>query len=57
MMRLKPKRKENYKIDLIRKYRRESKTITDIGEILGMTKQGVWDYIKRYNLDEGLDNK
>lgn len=54
-MRLKPKPKENYKIDLIRKYRQQRKTIIEIGKILKMTKQGVDWYIQKYNLDEGLD--
>ena len=53
-MRLKPKKKENPKIELIRKYRHQGKTIIEIGKILRMTKQGVDWYIQKYNLDEGL---
>jgi transposase-like protein len=54
-MRIKPKPKENYKIELIREYRRQKKTITEIAKIFGMTRQGVFWYISKYELDKGLD--
>lgn len=56
MARLKPKPKESSKIKagLIRKYRRQKKTIMEIGKILKMTKQGVWWYIHKYRIDEAM---
>ena len=48
-------KKENRRAKLIRKYRTDGETMESIGKKLKMTRQGVYWYIKKYNLDEGLE--
>ena len=55
MARINLQKKESRRAGLIRKGRVNGETMEKIGKRLKITRQGVCWYIKKYNLDEGLE--
>jgi orotate phosphoribosyltransferase-like protein len=56
-MRIKKKKINNKKIDIIRSLRLSGFTMEEIAKELRMTKQGVFYFIKTYNIDDDIENE